>query len=245
MNNRKLLKKVIICFSILLSCVPVSCISGRATIIDTGGAIAAIGQQQAQLREEALPEGKQSTGNNKDSDFHYRVWKKGEHYIVDIPVSYAPARYSVLNHICRSSHKSDYKNLECSIPKPHFSQDELADYPTEHLYAELSEFRYKQLFRMSKIRLHSLPDDCLRESPDLSDAELVLDIHGYDFGTREPLHPLFRTHIRPDCLPRRRTWYNQCLRPVSWVAEVVDIPLSLIATPVGWLVDAVYEPLAN
>ena len=75
MNNRKLLKKVIICFSILLSCVPVSCISGRATIIDTGGAIAAIGQQQAQLREEALPEGKQSTGNNKDGRCSLFRWK--------------------------------------------------------------------------------------------------------------------------------------------------------------------------
>ena len=41
------------------------------------------GIKEAQLREEALPEGKQSIGNNHNSDFHYRVWKKGEHYIVD------------------------------------------------------------------------------------------------------------------------------------------------------------------
>ena len=45
--------------------------------------------------------------------------------------------------------------------------------------------------------------------------------------------------------PPRRTWYNYCLMPLSWVGEVADIPLSLIATPVGWLVDAVYEPIAN
>ena len=248
MVNRKLLKKVNICFSILLYCgivISIGLYTGRFTIIDTGGAIAAIGQQHAQLREEPLPEGKQSIGNNHDSDFHYRVWKKGEHYIVDIPISYAPARYSVLNHICGFGHSSDYKNLECGIPKEHYSQDELAVYPTEHLYAELTEGQYERLFKISKIRSHRLPDDCLRESPDLHNAEQVLDIHGYDVGTRKPRHPLFRTHIEPAGLPRQRTWYNQCLRPVSWVAEVVDIPLSLIATPIGWVVDAVYEPIAN
>ena len=61
-------------------------------------------------------------------------------------------------------------------------------------------------------------------------------------------HPsnLHKIWLNSEDIPTpRRTWYNQCLRPISWVAEVADIPLSLIATPIGWVVDAIYEPLAN
>jgi hypothetical protein len=31
--------------------------------------------------------------------------------------------------------------------------------------------------------------------------------------------------------------------PLSWAAEVVDIPLTIVATPIGWVVDAIYEPI--
>ena len=78
------------------------------------------------------------------------------------------------------------------------------------------------------------------EEVNLADAELILDAHpATGFGPRPQLSRVANQ------APIRRTWYNQCLRPVGWVAEVVDIPLTLIATPIGWLVDAVYEPLAN
>lgn len=29
------------------------------------------------------------------------------------------------------------------------------------------------------------------------------------------------------------------------MAEVVDVPLTIVATPIGWVVDAIYEPLHN
>ena len=51
--------------------------------------------------------------------------------------------------------------------------------------------------------------------------------------------------IRTHSISPRRTCKNYILRPVSWLAYVADIPLTIVATPIGWLVDAIYEPLHN
>lgn len=247
-HNRPYLKKfVIITALVLVSCL-VSCIglkTGRFTIIDTGGAIAAIGQQKANLRKEPLPAGKETLGYNKDLDYHYRVWKKGENYIVSIPVAYAPARYSVFEHHCGHGHRQRPHTLQTTLPRERYTDEELMDYPLEHIYAEISEQRYRSLLKQRKFRTHLIPDDTLRDESVLNGAELVLDIHGKEAGAPSPMHPDLTGTVDPDRLPRRRAWYNQCLRPISWVAEVVDIPLSLIATPIGWVADAIYEPLAN
>ncbi|MBE6419829.1 MAG: hypothetical protein E7031_06810 [Akkermansiaceae bacterium] len=40
-----------------------------------------------------------------------------------------------------------------------------------------------------------------------------------------------RAHL-PDC----RNALNTAVQPIRWVAEVADIPLSLVATPINWLV---------
>ena len=36
-------------------------------------------------------------------------------------------------------------------------------------------------------------------------------------------------------VPDRCTWYHYCLTPISIGAHILDIPLSIIATPIGWL----------
>lgn len=252
MKKRKFLKRVVYIAALLVLIGLESCISlysGRSTVIDTGGAIANIGQEQARCRAELLPQ-KQGT---KTHAIHYRVWKKGEQYIVQLPVSYAPARYTVISHSC--GHDSYRKNtLRFSNPRYYYSDEELDQYPVEYFYATLSEKQYLRLCRPNKAikstseraPFHGVTI-CSAAEMDLRGAEPVLDRHGK--------HVAVQTNVKsPDLdfwwvphrhLPPRRTWYNQCLRPISWVAEVVDIPLSLIATPIGWVVDAIYEPLAN
>lgn len=37
-------------------------------------------------------------------------------------------------------------------------------------------------------------------------------------------------------LPEHRNTLNMLVQPIRWVADVADIPLSLIATPVNWLI---------
>ena len=237
----KLFLRIAICLTcILLTLLLEGCISvytGRATIIDTGGAIANIGQQRPRLRTE--PEQQ----NERHLRVHYCIWKKDGRYIVQLPVCYTPARYSVLVHIVRDSWRRD--TLECEFPNPHFSPAELAQYPVEYYGAELTEEQYQEIFRRSlhiKMPKRNIFENVMFRSLteiDLTEAELVKDMQG---ELPRLMHIWDGSRELP---PPRRTWYNRCLMPLSWAAEVADIPLSIIATPIGWLVDAIYEPLHN
>ena len=241
MNKRKIMKKAAYVAALLVLIGLESCISlytGRATLIDTGGAIANVGQERPHLHPERQTVGKSDYG------FHYRVLKKGEKYIVEIPVCYTPANYSVLVHF--AGHNTwNRKTLNGEFPA-RFNNKELARYPQELFYAELTEDQYRQLWKIRRHMKEQRPSP-FRDVPirpaaevDLSGTEQVLDIYG------ERYHRIARIWNNSSELPPpRRTWYNYCLMPLSWVGEVADIPLSLIATPVGWLVDAVYEPIAN
>lgn len=242
-KKHPVLRRVAIATALLLCSGLVSCISlytGRATIVDSGGAVANIGQQRPRLHPEPQAPAKGET----DYHFHYRVWKKGDGYIIEYPVCYAPANYSVLVH--RAGHFTWRKTtLDGELPA-RYTNAELSRYPVELYYAELTEEQYKKLMEVDKRIKRSRPspfrDVQLRPAAemDLSGAEPVLDF--YD----ERYHRITRVwNNSRELPPARRTWYNYPLMPVSWVAEVVDIPLSLVATPIGWLADAIYEPLAN
>ena len=106
--------RIIICLiSIFLTLLQEGCISvytGRATIIDTGGAIASIGQKRPRLCTEPEQQGEQAPG------VRHCVWKKGENYIVQLPVCYPPARYSVLVHIARDSWRKTRWQANTPIP---------------------------------------------------------------------------------------------------------------------------------
>ena len=242
MKKSTTLKRIGICSAILLSSLLGSCISmytGRATLIDTGGAIANIGQQRPRLRPELPPKAK----DKDDYQLHYRTWKKGDRYLVELPVCYAPANYSVINHF--AGHDTwRKKTLKGEYPH-HFSEAELAQFPVEYYYAELTEEQYKELWPMRKIvkRTSYSP---FRHVPIFAACDMNWEgaiPHKDIYDHPSCLHKIW---LNSEEIPTpRRTWYNQCLRPISWVAEGADIPLSLIATPIGWVVDAIYEPLAN
>lgn len=227
---------------LILSFLLEGCISlytGRATIIDTGGAMANIGQLQARLRPDSQPAMK---GWVSISQFRYRTWKKGDTYILQLPVCYVPARYPVLTHF--SGRALLKKTLDGQYPKRYHDAD-LVQYPVEYFYAELTEEQYKQMWavdrriKQNKQRVFRDVRILSAEETDLSNAEPLLDRYGKPYSMNRVW---YNCENRPSS---RRTWYNRCLMPLSWAAEVVDIPLSLIATPIGWVVDAIYEPLNN
>lgn len=48
-----------------------------------------------------------------------------------------------------------------------------------------------------------------------------------------------------ELLTRQRTWGNRLRRPLAWGCMVADIPINLIASPIGWVVDIISYPFSD
>lgn len=57
--------------------------------------------------------------------------------------------------------------------------------------------------------------------------------------------PDARVYCPHELLTTQRTRGNQLRRPLAWGCMVADVPLSIMATPIGWLVDIVSYPFAD
>lgn len=252
MIKRPTLRKLIIIAALLLAAGLESCIglhTGRCTIINLGGAVDNIGKQTHHLRQEPC------TASIGDTPFptealRYQVWKKESTYYVLLPLAYLPADETVFLHSCGFHCPCDGREtLEYSYPRK-VTEQEIQLAPLENHIAILTEAQYADACKWRKFdfglfgngtKLAGQSHKVLPMSEvDLTGAEMILDCPPTTADIKRP--QLSRVAREA---PARRTWYNYTLMPLSWAAEVIDIPLTLIATPIGWLVDAIYEPLAN
>lgn len=243
---RSIFRKLSIAAAIFMLSGMISCIgmcTGHYTIIDLGGAIDNLGKQNPHLRQEACIA---TSGDTQypTTDYHYRVWQKDGLYYVQLPLAYLPADESVFIHCCGFGKK---KTLAYTWPDE-VTQEDIQAAPLEHFIAILSKEQYADACKWIKFDFSLLGKKLAGRSHkvlpmnqvNLTGAEMILDSHSATAFTQRP--QLCRVAKEA---PTKRTWYNYTLMPLSWAAEVVDIPLTLIATPIGWLADAVYEPLAN
>ena len=245
-KKRPILRRIATAAALLLCCGMGSCIgmcTGHYTIIDLGGAIDNLGKETPHLREEPCIS---TLGDTPfpPTDFHYRVWKKDDTYYVQLPLAYLPAAESVFIHCCGFGKK---KTLAYTWPDE-VTQEDIQAAPPEHFIAILSKEQYADACKWIKFDFSLLGKKLAGRSHkvlpmnqvNLTGAEMILDCHPATAFTQRP--QLCRVAKEA---PTKRAWYNYTLMPLSWAAEVVDIPLTLIATPIGWLADAIYEPLAN
>lgn len=239
MNRRLKITIYVVCLlSVFLLEGCISLYTGRFTVIDTGGALSTIGREEPELHYTYRSE------HRPNNIVHNKVWKKGDSYIVQIPIAYAPARESIIVH------GRGWENTPNTWrwPDSRRRAAESAGTPVEYYYALMNEQQYRRLtIRLKRItREHERPFYQVPVYPaseiDLSGAELVLDSETSlkKNDVRTPHLAFWRAEEQ---VPDRRAWYNYPIMPLSWAAEVVDIPLTIVATPIGWLVDAIYEPL--
>ncbi len=249
---RKSFRIVCIFTSLLFVLAQESCITlytGRYTIIDMGGALAEPGQQRARLRKNppATPDGK--------AEFHHRIWKQGDDFIVEVPLAFVPVHYPIIQH--NAGHRPARQSLHYRFYG--HEDEEIIQYPRELCYTQLTAKQLQVLVRTRKGDVISPPRELRQarliraEQINFTTATLVYDsqihkslssaIPELDNGEAEKKVSLWKLDINK--IPPHRTWYNRCLQPLSWCAEVIDIPLSMLATPIGWLADAIYEPLNN
>ena len=237
MNRRLKITSYVVCLLavfLLEGCI--SLYTGRYTVIDTGGTISTIGREEPGLHYTYRPE------HRPNYIVHNKVWKKGNTYIVQIPVTYAPACETFILH-GRGWHNTPSL---WGWPDSQRRKTDSVGTPVEYYYALMNENQYRRLtFRLKRITkeherpFYQIPVHLAAEI-DLRGAELVLDSEA-SLKKNDLRTPHLEFWHAEEQIPDRRAWYNYPLMPLSWAAEVVDIPLTIIATPIGWLVDVLYE----
>ncbi len=202
------------------------------TIVDMGGAVDEIGKQ------EAVPQQVKRTGEHPKILEDYTnaptpAWRKGDTYYIQLPIAYVPAQdwYAL--------HYSPYL-LNNGFEWPQRLTDaEISQYPTEIYYAVLNAEQFKEACRHPKIeltpRMRNMEYEIIPAAEvDLTGAEKLTDC-----ATRAPQRILL------DRLPARRTTGNQWRRPLVFILDAADIPLSIAATPIGWVANVILCPFVR
>lgn len=201
------------------------------TIVDFGGALDEVGKQ------EAVPQQVKRTGTYPQLLGDYKpaptpAWQNGDTYYIQLPVAYVPAQDWWISHM--SPHTGfDYPD--------NLTDEQISRYPTEIYYAVLTREQFREACSHPKIefkrggRLRNMQYDIIPASQvDLKGATYLTDCAS-DMPQR----------ILQDRLPYRRSTGNQLRRPLVFLLDVADIPLSIVATPIGWAADVILRPFVR
>ena len=210
-------------------------LSSCATVIDTGSTLDNVGKQAP---DRLLV---------KEGSWHKEAplvaWKKGETYYVELPVAYIPA--SIRNRdflICNISLLRSHR--EFRYPDFDGSSKFRADLQNtkEVFYAVLTEEQFR------------LACTCYGkwETPPLAGESFpMLSAASVNMEGAERLSTEYSRRLENSApillrnVPVRRTLGNQLRRPLTWVLDTADIPLTIAASPVGWLVNLIYYPFSK
>lgn len=215
-------------------CLAALSLNSCSTVIDTGSALDSIGKQSASHLLIAK--------EKRDFYIHLEeapisVFKLGATYYVKLPVSFIPA------NICNDAYLVYNTGVFVGREKDFTCPSERKDLQhTSHKYQTHPETFYAVLTE-EQFRLACQPWDKFDTPPiknesfpiipasdiNLNNAQIV-NIQNLCIDTR---HMICK-------IPSRRTWGNHFRRPLVWVLDVVDIPLSVAASPIGWLARLLY-----
>jgi len=219
-------------------CLAAGGLNSCTTLIDSGSMLDNVGKQE--------PSRLLEVENNRYSSWHKEsplvAWKKGDTYYVEIPVAYIPAgirhRDSLIWNI------SLLRNEQFFYPDTDNSAKIISGLQKkkEVFYAVLTEEQFRLACTgYGKWETPPLAGESFPVLP-ASDVHLV----GAERLPAEYSRRLKNgANIILDRLPARRTLGNQFRRPLSWILDTADIPLTIAAAPVGWLVNFIYYPFSK
>lgn len=243
MNRRLKITSYVVCLLavfLLEGCI--SLYTGRWTSVNMGAALNNAGMTRPCKQRVKTDDGKWL--------YYTRVWKKDDSYIVEVPIAFVPFNPPIIEH--SAGRQGGKKTLGNRYRGP--TDEEIAQYPAELYYAVLSQNQFLRLCQLRKVDVFQDPFPELKlisaGDMDFRDTTLIFESDGNGNIVQTSEMEQFRGKpiiykIRTHSISPRRTCKNYILRPVSWLAYVADIPLTIVATPIGWLVDAIYEPLHN
>ena len=214
-------------------------LSSCTTVIDTGSMLDNVGKQ--------APDRLLVKENRWQDTWHKEAplvaWEKGETYYVELPVAYIPA--SIRNQdflICNISLLRSHR--EFCYPDFDGSNKFRADLQNtkEVFYAVLTE----EQFRLACTGYGKW------DTPPLAGESFpVLPAAAVNMEGAERLSTEYSRRLENSApillrsVPVRRTLGNQLRRPLTWVLDTADIPLTIAVSPVGLLVNLIYYPFSK
>lgn len=211
---------LIFCQALLALCCCV--LSSCCAVFSTGAALDAVGRQTPDIQLT-----KQDETSRFSPDYTPEaptIWKKGELYYVELPVVYGPMRESWFFYCYSPGHCVEYPSA-LSASEQFARQSEAENY-----YAELNAKQLDMaLAPLRKFERSPLADENFRMlkagEVDLTGAQKLPCAHSRIY---------YRKHYFLRHLPDKRTVGNQLRRPLAWSLYVVDVPLTLGASAIGW-----------
>lgn len=208
-------------------------LSSCTTVIDTGGSLDSIGKEGASHQ---LVTKKNSWGETPEK-VPFSIYKRDSLYYVELPVVYIPAKISDKTFLILNVGVFIGRGDEFIYPAFETDLKEIQKYhiSKETYYAVLTEKQFEIAckgwgkFEVPPINKEKFPILPASEV-DLRGAQLV----------NQGVPSVDVEQIIESKMPCRRTPGNQLRRPLVFILDVVDIPLSLAAAPVGWISRLIY-----
>ncbi len=193
--------------TLLLTAVVSSAFSA-CTIVDTGGVLDNVGRSFPVVDVQKLPKQENSYGPRKCTVYTYQ-----DTAYIEIPVQY------------QSLHNDWFKC--CMIGGcPVYATYPYADRPNSYRHP------------MDGLYLAVVPKDKLHapDMPEYATIQHDCTLEPFPRGTETTISTLTHDDVQRilNKTGAHRTWYNHTLQPLRWCAEIADIPLSIMATPVNW-----------
>lgn len=192
----------------LLLTAAATCVFSSCTIVDTGGVLDNVGLSVPVVDVQKLPKQANKYGPRKCTVYTYI-----DRCYIEIPVQYL------------ALHNDWFK---CSMIGgcPVYATYPYADKPSGYRHP-LDGYYYAIV---PKDKLHA-PD-----MPEYATIQHGCSLTPLPSGIESSISTLPHHEVQRILtkMGEHRTWYNHAIQPLRWCAEVADIPLSIIATPVNW-----------
>lgn len=219
-------------------CLAAVVMSSCTTVIDTGSTLDNVGKQAPHR----LLVKEKRWQNTWHKEAPLVAWKKGDTYYVELPVAYIPASIRYRDYLILNI--SLLRTKQFCYPDIDGGSKIIADLQKmkEVFYAVLTEEQF---------RLACTDYGKWETSPLAGESFPILSASDVNPDGAERLPAEYSRKLENGAsimlnrLPVRRTLGNQFRRPLTWVLNTADIPLTLAASPVGWLVNLIYYPFSK
>lgn len=217
-------------------------LSSCVTIIDSGSMLDDVGRQSPVHPLKAVQHKAPSCHVTYEKE-EIQVWKKGSMYYVQLPITYIPTRIKNGDFLAGMSMYMSCKVM--TYPSVVYRNEDFFQHqgPKEYFHAVLSEPQ----FRKASTPATTYADSFAHEQyPILPSGKA--DVSGarkYTLTTEQAYLLMDNAHFIRKQLPDKRTTGNQWRRPLVFLLDIVDIPLSIILTPVAWGADFTHALFAD